>query len=168
MPERLSGTMTKGNITIRPATLADAHALHTLGQNVEEFTTSEATVTFWPESILKASIATDTVIILIAETSRHELIGFIIVNCNAPLRKAQIENIYVHPDKRGQNTGTRLVLAALEEAKKRGYEFISVLIPPDATPAIRTYEKAGFIKGEEFLWLDYSDSTQFRRVYEEG
>lgn len=42
----------------------------------------------------------------------------------------------------------------IDTAKADGYQFISVLTPPDDIPAIKTYEKAGFSKGEVFLWLD--------------
>lgn len=119
-------------------------------------------MTFWPKSNLEAGIYVSTVIILVAEVG-NKVVGFVIVNCNQPLSKAEIENIYVHPAKRRQGIGSQLVRAALAEAKKRSYEFISVLTPPNDIAAIKTYENAGFVKGKMFLWLDYSESEQFRK-----
>ena len=148
-------------VCIRRAAIADVERIHILGQCVEEFTTSDVTVTFWPESILRASIDTDTVVILVAEEDT-DIVGFIIVNCNRHLSKAIIENIYVHPTRRRQSIGTRLLEVALDEVKNGSYEFICVLTPPDDAPAIKTYQKAGFVQGEQFLWLDFSDSDKFR------
>ncbi|HEU5187398.1 MAG TPA: GNAT family N-acetyltransferase [Candidatus Saccharimonadales bacterium] len=147
---------------IRTAKLEDVKAIHTLGENVSEFTTGDATVTFWPESVLEAAIQNEAVITLVAEVGR-EIVGFIIANCNKPLSKALIENIYVHPNNRGHGIGAGLVQALIAEAKNRGYEYIAVLTPPDDAPAIKTYQKAGFVSGETFLWLDYSESERFRK-----
>lgn len=154
----------KKMLNIRNAKLEDIKTIHTLGEHVNEFNTSNATVTFWPESILLASVKTNTVIILVAEEDDQNIAGFIIINCNKPLSKALIENIYVRPNRRKQNVGTELVRAAILAAKKRSYEFISVLTSPGNTAAIKTYEKAGFIQGEAFLWLDYSDYEDVRKL----
>ncbi|HEU5122082.1 MAG TPA: GNAT family N-acetyltransferase [Candidatus Saccharimonadales bacterium] len=147
---------------IRTAAPEDAKVIHTLGEAVSEFATGRDTVTFWPEGILKAAVQDATVIILVAEVGQ-EITGFIIANCNKPLSKALIENIYVQPAYRGQGIGTALVQALIKEAKTRGYEYIAVLTPPDDTPAIKTYEKVGFMPGETFLWLDYNESEQFKK-----
>jgi len=149
-------------MTIRTAKPEDVKAIHALGKNVSEFTTGKETVTFWPESILIRTVQDETVIILVAEVDK-EVVGFIIANCNKPLSKALIENIYVRPDNRGQGIGTALVKALVKEANAREYEYIAVLTPPTDTPAIKTYKKAGFTPGETFLWLDYSESEQFRK-----
>lgn len=148
--------------TIRQATINDVSTIHLLGEHVDEFATGKETVNFWPESILQKGVKSDSVVIFVAE-EKNEVVGFIIANCNNALSKALIENIYVNPSRRGQGTGTRLTLAAIDESKRRGCEYVAVLTPPDDTPAIKTYEKAGFTKGEAFLWLDFSQSKQFKQ-----
>lgn len=149
-------------MTIRLAKPEDVNTIHTLGQNISEFTTGEETVTFWPERILEAAVQDETIIILVAEVDQ-EIVGFIVANCNKPLSKALIENIYVQPAHRRQGIGTALVQDLIKEAGARGHEYIAVLTPPDDIPAIKTYQKAGFIPGETFLWLDYSESEQFKK-----
>ena len=149
-------------MNIRAAKPVDVKILHNLGENVSEFATGNTTVTFWPESILKVAVHDDAVIMLVAEVDGG-IDGFIIASCNKALSKVLIENIYVRPIKRGQGIGIKLVKSVVAEIKKRGYEYVAVLTPPDDIPAIKTYQKAGFVSGETFLWLDYSESERFQK-----
>ncbi len=141
-------------VAIREATLTDVGQIRVLGERVEEFHTSDQAPNFWPETVLKASIGKKEVVILVA-IQGDDIVGFIIANCNLPLSKVLIENIYVPRAMRQQGIGTRLVVEVLDRAKTGGFQFISVLTPPSDISAIKTYEKAGFAKGETFLWLDF-------------
>ena len=102
---------------------------------------------------MRECINKDDVYFFVA-TSNNEIVGFVIANLNRSLSKALIENIFVRPDFRGQGIGTGLTRKIIDAAKADHYQFISVLTPPDDVAAIKTYESAGFSKGELFLWLD--------------
>lgn len=92
--------------------------------------------------------------IFFVAASGSKIVGFIIANRNKSLSKTEIENIFVTPDFRRQGIGRDLVRKIVEISKLDHCQFISVLTPPADIAAIRTYEKAGFAKGEVFLWLD--------------
>ncbi|MBL8159569.1 GNAT family N-acetyltransferase [Candidatus Saccharibacteria bacterium] len=141
------------NIVVRKALAEDVAIVWKLGEHIPEFQTSDQAPTFWPASILQSCIGKDDVYFYVA-VSGQQIVGFVIANCNTSLSKALIENIYVHPDHRGQGIGTRLAKQVIESAKADGYQFISVLTPPDDAAAIAAYKKAGFAEGETFLWLD--------------
>lgn len=140
-------------IKIRRATLEDIPTVYAMGENVDEFHTSDQAPNFWPEAILRECVNKDDAYFFVAAT-KGELVGFVIANLNRNLSKALIENIFVKPEFRGQGIGTSLANKVIDTAKADNYQFISVLTPPDDIPAIKTYEKAGFSKGEVFLWLD--------------
>lgn len=140
-------------IEIREAQNEDVPTIYRLGENVDEFHTSDQAPNFWPEAILEQCIGKDDVYFF-AAVSSNEVVGFIIANLNKSLSKTLIENIFVRPDSRGQGIGALLAKRVVETAKADGYQFISVLTPPDDVPAIKTYEQAGFSQGEVFLWLD--------------
>ena len=92
---------------IRTATPEDIDAIHALGEHVSEFSVNDETVTFWPKALLAGAVRSDDVLMLVAE--EQGICGFLIVNCNRGLKKALIENIYVHPDVRGQGVGDQLL-----------------------------------------------------------
>jgi ribosomal protein S18 acetylase RimI-like enzyme len=140
-------------IEIREATSKDVPVIRKLGENVDEFHTSDQAPNFWPEVVLQNSISKQDVYFFVA-VSKDEVAGFIIANVNKSLSKVLIENIFVRPDFRGQGIGSRLAKKIVEVARQDKRQFIAVLTPPDDVAAIKTYESAGFSKGETFLWLD--------------
>ena len=140
-------------IEIRKVIPGDVPTVYAMGENVDEFHTGDQAPNFWPEAVLRACVNKDDVYFFVA-TSSNEIVGFVIANLNRSLSKALIENVFVKPDSRGLGIGTSLARKVVDTAKADGYQFISVLTPPDDTPAIKIYEKAGFSKGEIFLWLD--------------
>ena len=54
-------------------------------------------------------------------------------------------SIAVVPSRRGKGHGERLLRALLEEAKRNGFEQISLSVEPE-NPALRLYERFGFEK----------------------
>jgi ribosomal protein S18 acetylase RimI-like enzyme len=140
-------------IEIREAHTDDTPTIHRLGENVEEFHTSDQAPNFWPEKVLRNCITKGDVYFFVA-VSGVEVVGFIIANLNRSLSKVLIENIFVKPAFRGRGIGSNLAKRVIECAKSDQYQFVSVLTPPDDVAAIKTYETAGFSKGEIFLWLD--------------
>ena len=140
-------------IEIREARGEDVPTIYNLGENVDEFHTSDQAPNFWPEQVLLNCIDKQDVYFFVA-VSGGEIVGFIIANCNKSLSKTELENIFVRPDFRRQGIGSGLASKVVEAAKLDQYQFISVLTPPGDIAAIKTYEDAGFAKGETFLWLD--------------
>jgi ribosomal protein S18 acetylase RimI-like enzyme len=140
-------------IEIREARIEDVATVYKLGENVSEFHTSDQAPNFWPEQVLRNSVAKDDVSFFVAQVD-GEIAGFIIANLNKSLSKTEIENVFVRADFRRQGIGASLARKVVEVAKLNKYQFISVLTPPDDIAAIKTYEGVGFTKGETFLWLD--------------
>jgi ribosomal protein S18 acetylase RimI-like enzyme len=140
-------------IEIREARIEDVATVYKLGENVSEFHTSDQAPNFWPEQVLRNSVAKDDVSFFVAQVD-GEIAGFIIANLNKSLSKTEIENVFVRADFRRLGIGASLARKVVEVAKLNKYQFISVLTPPDDIAAIKTYEEAGFTKGETFLWLD--------------
>lgn len=140
-------------IEIREANHHDVLTIYDLGADVTEFHTSDQAPNFWPKKVLQNCISKEDVYFFVS-ASATEIVGFVIANCNKSLNKVLIENIFVKPEFRGQGIGTDLAKKVVEAAKVDRYQFISVLTPPSDIAAIKAYEKAGFTKGETFLWLD--------------
>lgn len=138
-------------IQVRKASVTDVSQVSKLGQSVPEFLTSDLADNFWPEDILRASVGKGDVLFLVA-VENDEVNGFLIVNCNKSLSKALIENIFVKESERGKGIAGQMLEVAKKECNK--YRYMSALIPPNDAAAVRAYEKAGFAKGEQFLWLD--------------
>jgi ribosomal protein S18 acetylase RimI-like enzyme len=148
-------------LTIRPANLADADSIYALGSSIPEFAVSGGTVNFWPLEILTRAIESDDVLVLVA--LQTELVGFVIVNLNKGLSKAIIENIYVHPDSRGNDIGYHLVSRAISTLRERSYAYVITLVPADADQAVKVYQRNGFQGDQSFLWLDQSLDEMFIR-----
>ncbi len=55
-----------------------------------------------------------------------------------------MDNVAVFPQHRGKGVATTLLEALLEEARRRGGEFLSLEVRPSNTGAVRLYEKLGF------------------------
>ena len=58
--------------------------------------------------------------------------------------EAQITNVAVAPERRGQKIGAGLMENLIEEAKKRGATRMTLEVRPSNTAAIALYEKFGF------------------------
>lgn len=147
---------------IRLADPADVEAIHVLGENVSEFSVNNETITFWPKDLLTHAVQSDDVLLLVAE-DKNAIVGFVTINYSHGLKKALIENIYVHPDMRGQGIGDQLLQKMFELLPDMGCEYVATLVPLDAKSAVSLYERSGFDRGESFLWLDKSLSESFRK-----
>lgn len=146
--------------TVRRATQSDAEQIHHAGEHVLEFSVSDETVTFWPKEILKQIISSPEAIVLVAEEA-DKICGFIIGNCNRAFGKILIENIYVHPSHRKEGIGDALLSKLIDIAKESEYQYVSTLVPLDASEALGLYLDSGFTKGEAFQWLDKPLSGKF-------
>jgi RimJ/RimL family protein N-acetyltransferase len=53
---------------------------------------------------------------------------------------------YAHQDYHGKGLGTFLTRTILEEAKRKGFHRVTLQVVADNTPAIKAYERAGFVQ----------------------
>lgn len=146
---------------IREATIKDINKIHNLGKDVEEFDTTNEVVTFWPKQILKNCVNSTTNFIIIAEDK--EIIGFIIANYNPVFKKAIVENIFVHPDFRGQKVGQKLINSLMEKLEQIKCEYVCILTESNNKNAIEFYQKMGFNRGINCAWLDKVLSDKFSK-----
>ena len=59
-------------------------------------------------------------------------------------RWAELHELHVHPDYQNRGIGSRLVGAAVRQARDAGYSVMYLLAEGENAPARRVYEKAGF------------------------
>lgn len=84
----------------------------------------------------------------------------------APSAPWIIECVAVVPEARGQGVAKRLMLALLEEGRKRGHSHAGISVTNGNTPAQRVYEGVGFqlymIYGAEYFDGAFPGSTKYR------
>ena len=71
---------------------------------------------------------------------------------------AQLEELYVRPDRRDQGIGTALLTAAMEEVRRRGAEEMHINVDEIDEATRRFYERHGFYNiepGEDYRMLCY-------------
>jgi [ribosomal protein S18]-alanine N-acetyltransferase len=56
-------------------------------------------------------------------------------------------SIAVAPDSRGRGIGTALLAALVDRARREGFPALSLSVDPQ-NPAVRVYERAGFVRAE--------------------
>jgi GNAT superfamily N-acetyltransferase len=63
-------------------------------------------------------------------------------------RAAWLEDMVVHPDRRGQDISERLLNAAIAGAQAAGCSRITLLTDADNHSAMRFYQRAGFVRSQ--------------------
>lgn len=137
---------------IRKAETKDSKIIQKLVNNTGEFKVSENTVAFWPDEILVDMINGKDCLIMVVE-AEEILVGFSIVNINKTMKKAIIENVFIDRNFRKKGIAGRLLQEVITVLKSKDIEYISTLVESNS-PAQSLYEKNGFFKGKEFIWLD--------------
>lgn len=66
-------------IEIQKVTPEDIPTVHAMGENVDEFYTSNQAPNFWPETVLRDCVNKDDVYFFLA-TTNNEIAGFVIAN----------------------------------------------------------------------------------------
>lgn len=121
----------------------------------------------WSEnSLLEETENPDAYFIVDIEDS--ELVGY--AGMHTPCGDCYVDNIAVFPQFRGKGYGEKLTLALIEKAKTLG-EFISLEVRASNTPAIKLYEKLGFLavgKRKNFYSSPREDAIIYTKSFTEG
>ncbi len=94
---------------------------------------------------------------------RDRVVGFALVHCPQLSRLKGIGDflIYVHRNYQKQGLGTFLTNAILEEAKKEGLHRIWLEVVTDNLPAVRCYEKCGFVREDAMRDAYFGDDGTY-------
>jgi [ribosomal protein S18]-alanine N-acetyltransferase len=121
----------------------------------------------WSEnSLLEETENPDAYFIVDIEDS--ELVGY--AGMHTPCGDCYVDNIAVFPQFRGKGYGEKLTLALIEKAKTLG-EFISLEVRASNIPAIKLYEKLGFLavgKRKNFYSSPREDAIIYTKSFTEG
>lgn len=147
---------------IREAKESDINEIYSLGKDVEEFSTTDEVVTFWPKYILENCIKSKTDFLLIAEEN-NRIAGFTITNYNPTFKKAMLENLYVHPDFRDRKIGRKLLESVIEKLKRIDCEYICGLTETTNKKVIELHLELGFNEGKKYIWLDKILNKKFSK-----
>lgn len=84
---------------------------------------------------------------IISHFREGECVGFVAFYCNDPMKKnAFITLVLVAPEFRGRGISQALINYALDVCKVRKFEICSLEVVGENIPAVKAYEKIGFIK----------------------
>jgi RimJ/RimL family protein N-acetyltransferase len=95
--------------------------------------------------------------ILLLALEREKVVGVALISGLWNTRRRGVGEFvtYVHQDYHGQGLGTFLTKSILEEARRKGFHKITLKVVADNLPAIKAYERAGFVQEgrlrEEFV-----------------
>ncbi len=137
-------------VAIRPATYADLPALCDL---LETLFAQEAEFTPVRErqwAGLAMTLADPGVGRILVAERRGAVIGMAMLLYTVSTafggRAAVLEDMIVAPDARGAGVGTRLIEAAVAQARQDGAKRITLLTDADNLAAHRLYRKSGFVR----------------------
>ena len=119
---------------IRPAVIGDVDSI----MAVEKTGISHP----WDKESIEAVINDDNKICIVAV--EDSLAGYIYASF--VLDEAEIGNICIVPELRGQGVGRKLLAALIEDLKSKGITTIFLEVESDNLNAIRLYESSGFTK----------------------
>lgn len=119
-------------VRVRPARPADADAIRTL-----------AGLTPATGRLLDGELARDEHCGLVAVGQDGEVVGY--AAAVVPLDEAQVLDVAVTPERRGQGIGATLVAALLSAVAARGATAVTLEVADDNLPALRLYRRAGFV-----------------------
>jgi GNAT superfamily N-acetyltransferase len=138
--------------TIEKATLPDVQEIWKLGTGVSGFKTGDGVVDFWPIDILSNMVGErpDVSVFVLRNPG---IIGFLIINFNNSLKKAEVENIFIAPEHRGDLLQIRALMdAGIAECKQKGIKLLTYLAGQDKLAAL--FARFGFSRGYDFHWMN--------------
>ena len=119
---------------IRPAVYGDVESI----MAVEKTGISHP----WDKESIESVVSDDNKICIVAVD--ESLVGYIYASF--VLDEAEIGNICIVPECRGQGVGRSLIDSMLSDLKSRGVCKVFLEVESDNASAIRLYERSGFVK----------------------
>ena len=75
---------------------------------------------------------------------------------------AQIGNVFTHPKCRGRGFATAATAGVTRHLSRMGIQIISLFVVADNAPAIRIYERLGFVTERELVFAHYAPKRRLR------
>ena len=112
-------------------------------------TSTQNNKVYWSKQMLDSFISNKDSFVLVYR-DEDNLSGAIVCMYSPEFNKLHIENLFVKPDKRGNNIGESLVNETLRYAKQKGAKYVCAL-----NSQINEYlNKLGFEQGSIFCWYN--------------
>lgn len=138
--DRQEASTSQRIVTIREATPADRRSIERL----------RAAVGWSPIGTGLQAMAEGRAIVYVMETESTAIASVSLsLRSEDPaladgLRVAHLSNLIVHPEYQGQGMGTRLVAFIEDEARLRGYSYLTIGVDVPNVRARQLYERTGF------------------------
>ena len=123
----------RGDISLRPMTIADVAAVHRIERLVQR--------PGWSKDVLRAEVSRSDAHYVVAERSA-ELVGF--AGMVVILDEGHITNVAVHPDAQGLGIGKQLVAELIAGARERDVVAMTLEVRVSNEPALALYRHFGF------------------------
>ena len=100
--------------------------------------------------------------ILLSESYEREIEGIVALK---PLSdgSCEMKRLYIKPEFRGKGIGETLATCLIKEARFKGYKEIKLDTLSRLKPAVKLYEKLGFIKTEPYNFNPGNDVLYFKK-----
>lgn len=148
-------------MTIRTAKIDEISMISAIAESIPEFKVSGEAVNFWPEEVILQIIESKYDELLLAEEN-DEILGFIVCNFNPNFGKAIIENLYVMEEYRGKGIADKLRDQLIVRLRQNGCEYLCTFVESGSDKAIESYQRYGFDRGIDCVWLDIILEDSFR------
>lgn len=99
----------------------------------------------YPLFVLRQFLDITNGLLKVAEVE-EEVIGYSIGHFNTETSEGWMLSLAVLPEFRGKEIGQQLSSHLIREIEEKGADKIFLTVHPDNNPAIRTYEKLGFVR----------------------
>lgn len=150
------------NVIVENVSTEDVETIFELGQNISGFEVSKDIVSFWPKRLLINSINKEDVVFLKIK-KLNIIIGFIIINLNYSLSKAEIEDIYIIESERNNGYGSMLLKMGIEVCRNKGINYKIEYVNALTNTAEGFFEKNHFLKGNNFNWFSLALTDIFKK-----
>ncbi len=135
-------------MTVAPLSSVTTEAIRDLSLLIRELRSNVEETSVTAENIQE--VLDDKNAVLMVAKDNERIIGMAALYILPKLgkRNSIVEDVFVLEEYRGQGIGEKLMLALIDEARKRKATSISLTSRPSRIVAHKLYEKLGFIKRE--------------------
>ncbi len=123
----------------------------------------------WSAQALSEELTNPPAVFLVAETADGTPVGY--AGMHVAVDEGYFANVAVHPDYRKQGVGDALIAAFVAYGKERNFYRLALEVRVSNAPAIRLYEKHGFVKDgvrPRFYTAPTEDAAMYAYYFGEG